>query len=193
MAKTVYAIEGLDRLGKGTLISGILNREGFYNVIHFGKPEVLTTYKNAKQGYDEIHVPHSRHPLYLYQRESFINSMLIAKSGARVIFDRWHLGEFVYGPMYRAYPGDYVFDIEHKVDIQDADIRLILLLEDFEHSKHFESDGESFDDTKRRDEQELFVTAFNRSIIRDKRKVVVTDSETGGFRPKEDILEEVLA
>ena len=63
MAKTVYAIEGIDRLGKGTLISGILNRVGFYNVVHFGKPEVLKVYADAKQPYDEIHIPHSKHPL----------------------------------------------------------------------------------------------------------------------------------
>jgi thymidylate kinase len=29
-----------------------------------------------------------------------------------LIFDRSHIGEYVYGPLYRNYSGDYIFDIE---------------------------------------------------------------------------------
>jgi len=181
--KSVYAIEGLDRLGKSTLIRGIMDRGGFYQTIHFSKPEKLAVYEHAKD----------KSPLQLYQEESFRNSMLLARSGARIIFDRWHLGEAVYAPLYRGYDGDYVFKQEKMFAMDEVhSIRLILLVENFNYSKHFVSDGDSFDDTKRKAEQELFFDAMAKSIIPDRRIVCVT-AEDGGFRRKEDILEEALA
>jgi thymidylate kinase len=183
MAKTVYAIEGLDRLGKSTLIEGICNRLGYYEVIHFSKPQNLDIYQHA------FGIP----PLSVYQQESFRNSMLIAKSGARVIFDRWHLGECVYAPMYRKYSGDYVFDLEKSFDMDTVDVRLILLVEDFGVARHFVDDGESLGAVeKREEEQHRFVAAFNKSIIPDKRIICVTDLGLGGFKPKEWIIDEAL-
>ena len=192
MAKLVYGIEGLDRLGKSALIEGIRQRQGYYEVIHFGKPQKLNAYIGALSPFGMI-IPATRYPDYVYQRESFINSMLMAKSGARIIFDRWHLGEAVYSPMYRAYSGDYVFALEKALNLQDVgEIRLILLTENFDISRHFESDGNSFDDKKRREEQALFIEAFNKSVIRDKKIICVTAAD-GSFRPKEEILDEALA
>lgn len=186
MVKRVFGIEGLDRLGKSTLIEGIKNQLGFFQVVHFSKPEVLDAYE---KNIDHL-IP--GHQLLSYQTDSFTNSMLIAKSGARVIFDRWHLGEVVYAPMYRGYHGDYVFDIERAALMdQCKSVRLILLTENFDHSIHFESDGESFDDSRRREEQEQFIQAFTRSIIPDKRIICVTGPD-GNFRSKEEILEEAL-
>jgi thymidylate kinase len=181
MDKNIYAVEGIDGLGKSTLIDGIKQRLGFYQVIHFGKPEILELYSNFE---DKV-------PAYYYQQASFRNSMLMARSCARIIFDRWHIGEAVYGPIYRKYNADYVFTLEDQFELQRADIRLILLVEDFDRSTHFISDGDSFDDSKRREEQELFIQAFNRSIIRDKRMVCVT-ALNGNFRPRSDILDEAL-
>lgn len=187
----VFAIEGLDRLGKTTLIDGILNKEGFYQVIHFGKPKKLQAYEEAR-----LERPSSlskeQLQLYFYQVAAFRNSMLMAKSGSRIIFDRWHLGECVYSPLYRGYSGDYVFSLEASTGINERnDIRLILLTEDFDRSNHFKSDGGSFDDTRRREEQELFIKAFNSSSIRDKKIICVTGLN-GNFRSKEEILREAL-
>ena len=196
MAKCVYGIEGLDSTGKSTLIKGILNREGFYQVIHFGKPEVLDDYAKAvppayEQGGD---IALESYPKFLYQQESFRNSMIMAKSGARIIFDRWFIGEVPYSKLYRSYDGSYVFDIERHAELHlRDDIRLILLTEDFKTSRHFTSDGESFDDSRREEEQNLFIEAFHRSIIRDKRLICVTNPMTGQFRPREQILDEALA
>lgn len=178
----VIIIEGLDFLGKSALVNSIRNHSGYYEVIHFCKPQVLDAYQHA-----------DKPAVQLYQEESFRNSMLLAKAGARIIFDRWHLGECVYAPMYRGYPGDYVFDFERRHHLDNGNIRLILLTEDFSRSKHFVDDGLSLGgQADRAKEQTLFVDAFNRSIIRDKRIICVTD-EDGSFRPKEDILAEALA
>jgi thymidylate kinase len=185
--KQVYAIEGLDRLGKSTLIGGLQNSLGFFNVIHFGKPQKLKAYEDASV-YDI-----ARAQEYEYQKAGFINSMLLAKSGARVIFDRWHLGEVVYAPLYRAYSGNYVFDIEKNAMMQEANqVRLILLVENFNISRHFKTDGDSFDDRRREEEQELFIDAMARSIIPDKMVICVTAPD-GGFRPSRDILAEALS
>ncbi len=191
MTKTVFAIEGLDRLGKSTLIEGIRNTLGYYEVIHFSKPQKLQAYANAApvEG-----VPPASLQVYHYQQESFRNSMIMAKSGANIIFDRWHLGEAVYSPMYRLYSGDYVFDFERYHHLDSADVRLILLTEDFGVSRHFVDDGQSLGTmADREEEQNRFIGAFNRSIIRDKRIISVTDPGLGGFKPKDWILAEALA
>lgn len=188
----VFAIEGLDRLGKSTLIEGLLNRLGYYQVIHFSKPKKLDVYANAKPSL--VDVPTESAQAFEYQRAGFLNSMLIARSGARVIFDRWHLGEVVYSPMYRGYSGDYVYDQEVSTGLNlRSDIRLVLLTEDFEIAKHFVDDGESLGPVeKREEEQSRFLAAFERSNIRDKKIICVTDPVLGGFKPKEWILEDVL-
>lgn len=182
-------IEGLDRLGKDTLIRGILNEQGFHQVLHYSKPEVLDAYCFPNREEGDLQLAQR-----MYQTASFTTMFQIAKAaGAPVIFNRAHLGECVYAPMYRGYSGDYVFNLESLMNIDKAeDLRLILLTEDFAAAKHFVDDGESFDTTKREQEQELFIAAFNRSIIKDKRIICVTDTATGGFRPKEDILKEAL-
>lgn len=180
----VFIVEGLDRLGKSSLIEGILDACGFYQVIHFQKPKLLSAYGQSADSRADA--------LFNYQKRSFENLFEMVNSNGYFIFDRAHLGEYVYSPLYRNYGGDYVFDLEHiyYLDLR-ADIRLILLTEDFSKSKHFADDGLSFDITKRDVEQQLFLDAFDRSIIRDKRNICVTDSN-GNFKPKEVILQEAL-
>lgn len=193
--KQVYAVEGLDRLGKSTLIQGIMNKLGFYQAVHFSKPQRLDAYAGSvAEGFDGAPVPANSAPLYHYQLECFRNSMLMASSGARLIFDRWHLGEAVYSPLYRGFSGDYVFDLEKTFNLDDRhSIRLILLVEDFSVSQHFQDDGLSLGSVKNRQkEQGLFVSAFSRSIIRDKRIICVTDPGTGKFRPKEWVLDKAI-
>lgn len=192
MDKTTFCVDGLDRLGKSTLIQAIKQRLGYYQVIHFSKPERLAAYANSYE-HDENYQKINNPDLFHYQRASFINSMLMVKSGARIIFDRWHLGEAVYSPLYRGYDGSYVFDLEKKFELdKNSNVRLILLTEDFNKSKHFNDDGQSLGSIDNRSrEQEMFINAFEKSIIADKRLVCVT-AENGKFKDREDILQEVL-
>src|SRR5271163_4564579 len=171
MANMVYGIEGLDRLGKSTLIQGIQDALGYYQVIHFAKPQKLKVYEPSDDGYGcPEGVPEASLAAYRYQRESFRNSMIIARSGARVIFDRWHIGEVVYSPMYRGYSGDYVFKQEEIYELGSCDIRLILLVENIGVSKHFVDDGNSLGPVRNREEeQQKFIDAVVKSDIRDKR------------------------
>ena len=191
---TAFMIEGLDRLGKSTLINEIRQRLGFYQVIHYSKPEVLDMWFQDKVNKGASAAEAKAYALERYQRQGFINMFALMRSSANIIFDRAHLGECVYAPMYRGYSGDYVFDMEKRYpDVLVGRNRLILLTEDFDHSQHFVDDGLSFDPTKRREEQNLFIKAFNKSKFLDKRIICVTDVLTGGYRDKTDILEEALA
>jgi len=197
--KLVYCVEGLDRLGKSTLIQGIQDTLGYFQVIHFAKPQKLKIYeeaakKPAYQGDGGIEeVPEKFRSAFLYQQASFRNSMLLARSGARIIFDRWHIGEAVYSQIYRGYSGDYVFTQERIIGLDRANIRLILLIENFRISNHFSDDGKSLGPVRNRtEEQDLFIDSYSKSIIHDKRIINVTASN-GEFRPKEEILEEALA
>jgi len=176
-----YLIEGLDFLGKSSLVSGIQQKRGHHAVLHFSKPIALDCYNSSLREYQE----RSFRTMFSILRDAKYTSL---------ICDRAHLGECVYAPLYRSYFGDYVFELEKAFAMhQNHSTRLILLTEDFSISKHFVDDGESFDITKREQEQEMFIAAFERSVISDKRIICVTDSALGGFKPKDVILQEVLA
>ena len=190
MTINAILVEGLDRLGKSTLVEGIQNKLGFFQAIHFGKPKKLKFYEHGKNSY---HLAKGSGVEYDYQYASFDNMFKILNSTARVIFDRAHLGECVYSPIYRNYSGDYVYDLERNHGMaSNATTKLILLVENMFISEHFIDDGLSFDITKRQQEQDLFEEAFDKSIIKNKQIIHVTDTTTGQFRPKEDILREAL-
>lgn len=181
-----FLIEGIDRLGKDSLARGIQERLGYHLVIHYSKPLELDTYRGKAES-----------PARAYQEASFraMFHVLRAATEAPLICNRAHLGEYVYAPMYRGYAGDYVFEIEQS---ESADTltwtRLVLLVEDFDTSEHFEDDGRSLGGPEqRRAEQERFKEAFGKSILGDKRMVCVTDPETGQFRLRDEILAEALA
>ena len=178
--KTNLIIEGVDRLGKSTLISGIQNKLGFFNVIHYQKPLRLKCYEEL---YDDF-------CLKVYQTESFTNMFKLLKAG-RLILDRSHLGEAVYAHRYRGYSGDYVFDLENFVaDPEVLENTLVVLLTTSDFS-FIVDDGESHDFYKKEVEQEDFKLALHRSKFKHKLTVDVS-SGNGTYRLADDILYEVL-
>jgi hypothetical protein len=179
-----FLLEGIDRVGKDTLIDGLQNRWGYFQVLHFVKPKRLDCYLNGIKSPDRQ-----------YQEESFRNLFrLLGAPGARIICNRTHLGEFVYAPLYRGYSGEYVFDVEEECAAHELhDARLILLIEDFQKSRHFVDDGQSLGKPdKRKSEQEGLIAAFERSRVTDKRTICVTDANTGAFKDARTILEEAV-
>ena len=93
-------IEGLDRLGKDTLINGVLHKYGYHQVLHFSKPQMLECYTSAEAGDP---VESKREALRRYQEASFKNMFSILHDArfSRIICNRAHLGECVYAPLYR--------------------------------------------------------------------------------------------
>lgn len=172
-----YIIEGIDRLGKSTLVKS-LKTQRYFNVIHYTKPPPV----------EEMHLGCTVDRSY--QRDCFLNMFQLLKSGANLICDRGHLGEVVYS-RYRGYDGNYVFDIENQF-VDSLSTQLILLIENFNGS-HFKDDGLSLGSVKdRAREQDIFISAFNKSAMQRKKIICVTDPVTGDFKSKEQILDEAL-
>lgn len=181
-------VEGLDRTGKDTLIAGVQDRRGYHLPLHFQKPPRLRAYEGGPG------TPERR-----FQEASFRAMFAALRApGLPVVCNRGHLGECVYAPLYRGYAGDYVFDLEREAQGTDgaglAGVRLVLLVEDLAKARHHADDGAGFGRTpdERRREQDLFLEAFARSTIVDKRVVSVTDAETGGFRLPADVLRDAI-
>lgn len=177
-------IEGLDRLGKSTLAAGIEDKLGCFTKLHFGKPPCLGHYKLA------VGEPFAKEA---YQRDSFEQMFALLDTDARVLLDRAHLGEAVYAKRYRGYDGSYVFDLENIRHARALTSTLLVLL--VNHSKDLEQalvdDGASFDWSKRAEEQDDFIAAFNRS--RFQHKVILAVDYKGGFAPKEYLVEQVVS
>jgi hypothetical protein len=175
---TKYIIEGIDRLGKDTLIQNIIKETTYHAVLHFGKP--ILTKDNEDDDY----------PLQKYQRKSFDAGFYILRTPTNLIFNRFILGEVVYSPKYRNYSGDYIFELEKKYGASQMDnVKLILLTtSDFSFIK---DDGLSFDFSKKEEEQADFIKAFGRSTFKHKCLIDVANQQ-GGFRSERDILQEAL-
>lgn len=171
-----FIIEGIDRLGKSTLVKGILNELGYHLVIHYSKPEVLKTYD--KYG----------NALQVYQKMVNRSMFDLIDSGVPIIFDRGHLGETIYAPLYRGYCGDYVYDLENEIDTQDTAL-ILLTTNDVDLCI---DDGLSHNFDKRGEEQMKFIKAFQKSSIKNKHLIDVCEPDDVKFRDSDDILKEIL-
>lgn len=199
---TTWIVEGLDRLGKSTLIENIQNYRGAHQVIHSGKPPIMAFYDKPLDIRDKPNadITWDQRLQVNFQNAYFLNAFrsIAANKKANVIYDRLHLGETVYSPLYRNTVVESVMANESIIlgrgtsTSPSSHVRMILLTEDFTVSKHFVSDGESFDDSKRKVEQDAFISAFRRSVIQDRRIICVTGSD-GNFKHPLAILAEALA
>lgn len=180
-----YIIEGIDRLGKDTLIANIQKALGHHFVLHYSKPQKLPAYGND---------------LEKYQRESFHHGFALLDSlqyhagpnntQMPLIFNRFHLGEAVYADLYRGYNGKYVFDLEDRwrADRMTRTKLILLTTSDF---SFIQDDGESFDFSKKEQEQEIFKDAFEKSSFPN--KSIIDVSANGAYRNPFDILLEAVA
>lgn len=201
-----FLIDGIDRLGKSTLIKNIIEELGYHLVIHYDKPKVLNYYMGTAQmikesapedtDYDESYRQLSPENLArrLYQEETNMGMFDLLRTDTPMIFDRTHLGEMVYAPLYRKYSGEYVYDLEKdyldtRPYTSPGSTRLILLVSS--NTDMLVDDGLGFDPAKKNDEQNLFIDAFNKSQIPNKVMIDVHDGK-GGYRPYEDILMDAL-
>jgi hypothetical protein len=112
---------------------------------------------------------HTQHSSQLY---SGLFRMIgaLRPEGVSVIFNRSHLGESIYAPLYRGYSGDFVFDIEerHK-DLIQTDVFLITLVNDPDRILS-RDDGKSLYKTREDVQADIdgFVRAHRKSIIKNK-------------------------
>lgn len=200
-------IEGIDHCGKDTLIE-LLMRIAPGRVHHCGKPLFFQNFVPGKKAIDQCEEYEINDAYFEYQRRYFIDlfrSMVLPqeisdtdfrKQNFNTYFNRFHLGEYVYGRLYRDYTVDqmeYVFRIEEQyIDdnwkyIKDW-TKLILLA--MHHPENREHDKEAFSNSNGKLEQQLFFQAFNKSKLT--KGIIFVDTLDGKWKPKYDILNEVL-
>jgi len=156
----IIIFEGPDNCGKSTqikrLLKHLIDRPTY--VIHYSGIPGITPEEALK----------ANHILY--------NDMFYLISEAylqnrNLIFDRSHIGEYVYGPMYRHYNADYIFDIEEMYSHTEyfSKIKLFVFVDEPENLIKRE-DGQSFSIELENKQKEisLFKEAFAKSFISDK-------------------------
>lgn len=202
---TKFLIDGIDRLGKSSLIKRIQQELGYHMVIHYDKPQVLDKYLNSASAIKEADPKDLNDPevqslsvdniaRYLYQYDTNVNMFKLMETDIPIIFDRTHLGEMVYAPLYRKYPGDYVYRLEReflesKPYTSHSNIRMILLTSS--NTDMLVDDGLSFDPSKKNEEQNMFISAFNKSAITNK-VIVDVHNGSGGYKSYEQVFEEAV-
>lgn len=180
MRNLFIIIEGPDAVGKSTLISNIKN---YFNdfTLH------MLHYSNVKQDTPEKTIYYSKK---MYEEMFGFMLTSIKHNQTGIICDRSHLGEMVYGPIYRNYSGEYVIDIEKKyhniLDVWD-NLHLITLIDDadriIDRDKE-RGDGLSFslDVEKKQTEIDNFIKAHHKSTIKNKLLVNINDKDADAVK-----------
>jgi thymidylate kinase len=159
-------IEGTDNVGKDTQQDLIIENmsDNVFHKLHYS----ALPFKDDKD-------KHSSYSKKLYETmfRLMMKSKLAHKPGdldINLIFNRSHLGETVYSPLYRGYSGDYVFDIEKKfTKALREDLYLITLVND-PHTILKRDDGKSFygNEEEIKAEVDGFTRAHRKSTIKNK-------------------------
>lgn len=175
MKRKVILVEGPDNVGKTTLIQGIQNKlnDIQFHVLH---------YSNVKQ--------ESKEKSILYNKTIYKQMFELFNSDLSFICDRSHLGEMVYGPIYRNYSGEYVLDLEANSGLCD-EIYLVTLI-DTSDNLITRDDGLSFSTESIIKNQEIrnFVNAHEKSNI--KNKLIINVDSHGIDEVLEKVCKELL-
>ena len=159
-------IEGTDNVGKDTQQNLIIERmpnlvfhKLHYSSLPFRKDKDLhATY--SKKMYDGMFKLMMKSKIGQSKGDEDIN----------LIFNRSHLGETVYSPLYRGYSGDYVFDIEKKYTKALRENLYLITLTNDPHTILKRDDGKSFygNEEEVKAEVDGFKRAHRLSTIKNK-------------------------
>jgi len=190
MAVKLLIIEGTDRCGKNTLIENLIPYCQNTIITHFSTPEGVTD--TEKKLFQQTSFEEE-----FKKAEFFLNSKLFKtpkKDKMNLfIWNRAHLGEFVYGKLYReTNPEEWVMNLEESYGFDvNENVYLLLLTASPEFlAKH--DDGLSFDSSIEARKMELinFRNAFQESKIVKKLELQV--EKNGYYRDEKEITEQVL-
>jgi thymidylate kinase len=159
-------IEGTDNVGKDTQQDLIIKNmsDHVFHKLHYSS----LPFKDDK----DKHASYSKE-LYEIMFQLMMKSKLGSNKGdldINLIFNRSHLGESVYSPLYRGYSGDYIFDIEKKyTKALREELYLITLVND-PHTILKRDDGKSFygNEEEVKAEVDGFTRAHRKSTIKNK-------------------------
>ena len=167
MKRMNYVVMGIDRIGKNTFIQKCLPG---YKEIHLSKP------------------PADVDPL-TWTKAEYADYFMTLKNSEGLVYNRGHIDEFVYGPIYRKVPTYWlkIYEQEVKDDLDNTCFVLLL-------SKNFsvmQDDGQSLDYSRREEEQNLFIKHFDESPFKHKVKIYTIDEY--GYRSPNDIQADFFA
>lgn len=163
--------EGLDRCGKDTIINHIAADYPHLIRVHWGYPK------------GETNEDKTEYQVKAFNAEMAVQGNLRHIYGANYfedgiyIWNRSHIGEYVYGPMYReSNPESWIPQLESSYFKNDEDVYLIYLYADVDFILK-QDDGKSFttDRKKKQKEMRLFNEAVDKSCIKNKLKIKVND------------------
>lgn len=165
----VIIFEGMERCGKDTQIELMKSAhpEFAFRVMHFSNVKGLDA--------DETR----EYSKKLYRRTFSLMDFCIAVHDQHLILNRAHLGETVYGKIYRGYEGNYVYDIEKQFKRVVDNVSLIVLVDEPENVMSRE-DGESLSEGKIdqiSQEKERFELAYKKSIINHKTLININNKD----------------
>jgi thymidylate kinase len=157
-------VEGLDRCGKDTLINSLMETYPNSKMVHWGYPQGRTN--EEKTDYQKMSFD------FFMKEFSFQNSR---NQLDFLIWNRAHIGECVYGPLYRNSDPEWIYNLEKEYLLKD-NVYLVYLHGDVEFLLK-NDDGESFttDINKKKREAELFENAVDKSLIKNKLKIKVNN------------------
>lgn len=163
--------EGLDRCGKDTIINQLAADYPHLIRVHWGFPKGETNEEKTE------------YQVKTFNAEMAVQGNLRHIYGANYfadgiyIWNRSHIGEYVYGPMYRdSNPDTWIPNLEKRYFANDPDVYLIYLHADVDFILN-QDDGKSFttDRKKKLKEMKLFNEAVDNSLIKNKLKIKVND------------------
>jgi len=163
--------EGPDNVGKDTQINLIMKH---YSNLSFQKLHYSAL---PFKGLEQIIKYSNRLYSDMFRMMSFLK-----KKNINLIFNRSHLGETVYAPLYRGYSGDYVFAIEDKyVESLRENLYLITFVND-PNIILSRDDGKSFYENSEGVAAEVdgFLRAHRKSKIKNKLQINI-----GNMQPDE--------
>jgi len=163
-------IAGPDCVGKNLLIKNIIKDFENITVRHFTVPKNLKPGEITNYWKDEY--SHALHLVNHARKEEKCPHKLY-------VWNRSHICETVYGPLYRNSNSEWIWKMEQFWDLDKEDeTYLILLYADPEFIVKQE-DGESISNEleKRQKEVQLYLEGFEKSIIKNKLKLKVNEGD----------------
>ena len=168
-----FVVMGIDRIGKNTFIEKILKDfDPNLKEIHLSKP------------------PADVDPL-MFTKAEYAEYFMELKKKDHLCYNRGHIDEFVYGPLYREQNTYWLKIYEEELwdDVQNT-VFILLISENF---NVMEDDGNSLDYSRRQEEQDLFIKHFQESPMTN--KIIIRTIDRNGYRLissiKEDLIREI--
>ncbi len=139
--------EGCDCVGKTTLINSIVkNSDKSFKVFHFQRPPDSMAASLVREFQKQMFFVHSNYLIH----------------DTDIIFDRYHIGELIYGKLYREYDIDYIAELEKL--IKEHCILICMHCDRKEIEKRFDNKGISRYDLEK--VNNLFVKHCKESKLR---------------------------